>query len=100
LVAIVSGLFLARVTHVWANEPKFVGPDPQLYQAAVNRAIRFLAMSQSPVASISLHIGIGPTALAALGLLRSGRAVDAPQVAKALKYLESEHNITSRVVGT
>ena len=32
--------------------------------------------------SLSPQIGIGPTALAALGLLRSGRSPDDPQVAK------------------
>ncbi|NLE61055.1 MAG: terpene cyclase/mutase family protein [Planctomycetes bacterium] len=37
---------------------------------------------------MSSQAGIGPTALATLGLVRSGRAVGDPQVAKALKYLE------------
>jgi squalene-hopene/tetraprenyl-beta-curcumene cyclase len=54
----------------------------------VDRAIRFLAAGQSQDGSLSSHVGIGPTALATLGLLRSGRATPDPQVARALKYLE------------
>lgn len=62
--------------------------DPALLQTAIDRAIRFLASRQSPEGAVSPQLGIGPTALATLGLLRSGRSVDDPQVAKGLKYLE------------
>jgi squalene-hopene/tetraprenyl-beta-curcumene cyclase len=64
------------------------GPDSRLHQTTVDRAIRFLAASQSRDGSLSPHIGIGPTAIAALGLLRSGRGPTDPQLAKSLAYLE------------
>ena len=73
---------------VCSAEGKTFGPDPQLYQKTVDRAIQFLAAQQSEDGSLSPQIGIGPTALATLGLLRSGRTVADPQVAKGLKYLE------------
>jgi hypothetical protein len=71
-----------------AAEPKKVGADPQLYQKTVDGAIRFLARQQGEDGSVSPQIGIGPTALATLALLRCGRPVTDPQVAKGLKYLE------------
>jgi len=64
------------------------GPDPRLHQSTVDRAIQFLAAGQSQDGSLSSRVGIGPTALSTLGLLRSGRTAADPQVAKALKYLE------------
>ncbi|MBN2293026.1 MAG: terpene cyclase/mutase family protein [Pirellulales bacterium] len=73
---------------MYADEAKSFGPDPQVYQKTVDGAIRFLASQQSPEGAVSPQIGIGPTALATLGLLRSGRSVTDPQVAKGLKYLE------------
>ena len=71
-----------------AAEVKIFGPDPKLYQKTVGRAIQFLAAQQSEDGSLSPQIGIGPTALATLGLLRNGRTATDPQVAKGLKYLE------------
>jgi squalene-hopene/tetraprenyl-beta-curcumene cyclase len=76
------------VSDLNAAEAKSVGPDPQLYESTVSRAIGFLTAGQSDDGALSPQIGIGPTALATLGLLRSGRAAADPQVAKALKYLE------------
>jgi len=87
LVAGAAALF-AVATCLSAAETKSVGPDPQLYQTTVSRAIQFLTAGQSVDGSLSSHVGIGPTALAALGLLRSGRTAADPRVAKALKYLE------------
>ena len=60
----------------------------KLYQTTMDRAIKFLALQQGEDGAISPRLGIGPTALATLGLLRSGRTVSDPQVAKGLKYLE------------
>jgi len=60
----------------------------KLYQTITARAMKFLALQQGEEGSISPRLGIGPTALATLGLLRSGRTVSDPQVAKGLKYLE------------
>jgi squalene-hopene/tetraprenyl-beta-curcumene cyclase len=65
-----------------------LGPEPQVYQATVDRAIQFLAKQQAPDGSLSGQMGIGATALATLGLLRQGRGVGDPQVSKGLKYLE------------
>jgi len=80
---------LGGASALWSGDsPTGAGPDRQLYQETVDRAIGFLAVSQAEDGSISSQIGIGPTALAALGILRSGRGIDDPQVAKALKYLE------------
>ena len=45
-------------------------PNPKLYQATVDRAIKFLALQQGEDGAVSPQIGIGPTALATLGLLR------------------------------
>ncbi len=79
---------VAATSSVGGAETKSSGPDPALYEKTVGRAIQFLMASQSDDGSLSSQVGIGPTALAALGLLRSGRTADDPRVAKALKYLE------------
>lgn len=50
-------------------------------------AIAYLAKQQDDDGSLSSQMGIGPTALTTLGLLRNGRGVADPQVAKGLKYL-------------
>jgi len=67
---------------------KTFGPDPKVYQETVAKAIQYLASVQAQDGSVSARIGIGPTALATLGLLRNGRGAADPQVAKGLKYLE------------
>ena len=67
---------------------KTFGPDPKVYQETVAKAIQYLATAQAQDGSVSARIGIGPTALATLGLLRSGRGVADPHVAKGLKYIE------------
>jgi squalene-hopene/tetraprenyl-beta-curcumene cyclase len=71
-----------------AAEGKTPGAEPRSKQEIVNRGIQFLAAQQTQEGALSPQIGIGPTALATLGILRSGRSVADPQVAKALKYLE------------
>ncbi len=70
------------------SDSKPWGPSPKLYQATVDRAIQYLAAQQGEDGSLSPRIGIGPTAMATLALLRAGRGVADPQVAKGLKYLE------------
>jgi hypothetical protein len=72
-----------------AADGKIFGPAPKLYESTVSRAIQYLATHQSEEGALSPQIGIGPTALATLGLLRSGRAVTDPQVSKGLAYLEN-----------
>ena len=88
IIAIAGGCFSALPSSVFAAEAKTFGPDPQVYQTTVGRAIQFLAGHQSEDGALSPQIGIGPTALATLGLLRTGRSVTDPQVAKGLKYLK------------
>jgi len=86
--AVVAVGVAVGASQLCAAETQGVGPDPQLYQKTVGRAIQFLTAGQADDGSVSSQIGIGPTALAALGLLRSGRTADDPRVAKALQYLE------------
>ena len=89
LVAVlIVGSWISAPASLVAAETKSHGPDPRLYQTTVDRAIRFLAAGQAQDGSVSSHVGIGPTALATLGLLRGGVAPADPRVAKALKYLE------------
>jgi squalene-hopene/tetraprenyl-beta-curcumene cyclase len=54
----------------------------------VDRAIQFLATAQAPDGSFSSNAGPGPTAIITTALLRQGRGVNDPMVARALKYLE------------
>lgn len=75
-------------TALLAEEGKTFGGERQRYQATVDRAIQFLASAQAEDGSVSGHVGAGPTALATMGLLRSGRAPSDPQVAKGLAFLE------------
>ena len=89
VVVPILGLFLPLcLPCLLAGGMKTFGPDPQLYQATAGRAIEFLVKGKSQDGSLSSQIGIGPTAIATLGMLRSGRSPDDPQIAKSLKYLE------------
>ena len=85
---IVGGCVSVVNWNLLAADAKPAGPEPRLHQATVDRGIQFLAAQQSRDGALSPQVGIGPTALATLGLLRSGRSVADPQVAKGLKYLE------------
>ncbi|MEN6450075.1 MAG: prenyltransferase/squalene oxidase repeat-containing protein, partial [Thermoguttaceae bacterium] len=70
------------------NAAPRLGPDPKLYQTTVDRAIQFLGTRQTTEGALSPQLGIGPTALYTLGLLRAGRSPSDPQAAKGLAYLE------------
>lgn len=87
MAVVAGGCFLTSATHGLAADGRMVGPDPTVYQKAVDGAIRFLAERQGDDGSVSSQMGIGPTALATLGLLRTGRPTTDPQVAKGLAYL-------------
>jgi len=87
-MAIIAWGLSASPGSLFAAEAKPFGPDPRLHQTTVDRAIQYLAAQQSQNGALSPQVGIGPTALATLGLLRSGRSVADPQVTKGLKYLE------------
>lgn len=63
--------------------------DRAAYEQAVTRAIQFLQKSQAEDGSYSKQSGPAITALVTTAILRSGRSVDDPQVAKGLKYLQS-----------
>jgi len=64
-----------------------VGPDSERYHTVVDRAIRYLADQQQEDGSISRRVGIGPTAIFTLALLRSGRTADDPLAARGLAFL-------------
>ena len=66
-----------------------VGPAPELYQQMAGRGIRYLRGTQSDDGSWSHHAGPAVTALVATALIRHGRSVDDPMLAKALGYLEN-----------
>jgi squalene-hopene/tetraprenyl-beta-curcumene cyclase len=65
-----------------------VGPDLKLLQNTTDRAIQYLTAHQQPDGSLSPELGIGPTCLATMGMLRCGRSPSDPAVAKSLAYLE------------
>jgi hypothetical protein len=62
--------------------------DAKLYQTTTDRAVKYLVLQQNEDGAFSPRLGIGPTALATLGLLRTGRGESDPLVARGLKYLE------------
>ena len=86
-ICLLAGWCATGATDLFGAEGRGLGPEPRLYQATVDRAIAYLAKQQDDDGSLSAQMGIGPTALTTLGLLRNGRGVADPQVAKGLKYL-------------
>ncbi len=89
VAAVLALVFIAgAAAKATAAEGKATGPDAKLYKATVDKAVQFLASQQGKDGSLSPQIGLGPTAIATLGLLRTGRAVTDPQVAKGLSYIE------------
>jgi squalene-hopene/tetraprenyl-beta-curcumene cyclase len=58
-----------------------------LYQQMVARAIGYVEAAQADDGSFSSHNGPGITAVVLTGLLKQGKTVDDPTVAKALDYL-------------
>jgi squalene-hopene/tetraprenyl-beta-curcumene cyclase len=63
--------------------------DAKAYAQAVDRAIQYLlSKGQTPDGAFSAQAGPGVTAVVTAGILRHGRSVDDPAVAKSLKYLE------------
>ncbi|MEN6498845.1 MAG: prenyltransferase/squalene oxidase repeat-containing protein [Thermoguttaceae bacterium] len=87
-LAIAASLILALNT-AQAAEPNAPAGDQQAYQQAVDRAVSFLqTKAQGPDGSFATYAGPGVTAVVTTGVLRNGRSVNDPVVAKSLKYLE------------
>lgn len=89
LVFAVSCALLMGATTVSAADANKTGVDSEKYEKAVSKAVQYFETAQGEDGSFSAQVGIGPTALATLAILRTGRSVDTPVVAKALKYLET-----------
>ncbi|MBN2021830.1 MAG: terpene cyclase/mutase family protein [Pirellulales bacterium] len=86
--AMVSAAWLSAGAWGRADEPAATaGPDPKEYTATVDRGVRFLVGRQLDDGSLSAQLGIGPTALAALALLRLGRSPNDPRVARTLAFI-------------
>jgi squalene-hopene/tetraprenyl-beta-curcumene cyclase len=79
--------FVASAPGLAADEP---APDTTgAYQQAVQKGIEFLSNTgQAADGSFSASVGPGITAIVATAVLRNGRGVDDPLVARSLKYLE------------
>lgn len=85
-VAVLCGTLLAAAGSQ-AADATTLGPSPELYRETADQAVKFLASRQGEDGSLSRRIGIGPTALATLGMLRNGRTAKDPVVAKGLAYV-------------
>lgn len=79
---------LSVVALLIAGNASAAGPDAKTYEVTVAKAVQYFEKAQADDGSFSSQIGVGPTAMVAIGLLRTGRTADTPVVAKALKYLE------------
>ena len=88
IAAMTGACLLHSASTLCAADAIGIGPDSLVYQKTVDRAIDFLARQQADDGSVGARIGIGPTAIVTLALLRSGRTTADPQVAKGLKYLD------------
>ncbi len=88
---LVGGLLLATQgkATLRAAEGELSPEDRKAYEVAVQRGIDYLrTKGQAADGSYSAQAGPGITAIVATAILRNGRTVDDPQVAKSLKYLE------------
>ncbi len=64
------------------------GADPQAYRQAVDRATAFLQKTQAADGSYAGYAGPGVTAIVTTALMRQGRGVSDPAVARGLEHLE------------
>ncbi len=84
------GLIALSSLLVLASGLRAAEPDAATYEKMVDRGIEYLRkQGQAEDGSFSKQVGPGVTALVTTAVLRHGRAVRDPLVAKALKYLES-----------
>ena len=71
---------------VWASD---LQANEQVRQRVVQQGIAFLvSKGQSEDGSFSAAVGPAVTALSATAMMKNGRTVEDPSVAKALKYLD------------
>lgn len=85
-IAALAFVCLSAAPVVHAQAP---GPNKALYTKTVNKAISYLAdKGQANDGSFTSQIGPGVTSLVTTGMLRHGRGVRDPVVARSLKYLE------------
>jgi squalene-hopene/tetraprenyl-beta-curcumene cyclase len=88
LIVVVMSLGAAAAAQAAGPSGPALGADPKPLQQAVDRAVRFLQTAQAPDGSFSNYAGPGVTALVITALLRNGRGVSDPMVARGLKYME------------
>ena len=62
--------------------------EQDLVSPAVSKAVAYLDSAQAEDGSFSSHLGPAITGLVATGLIKTGRSIDDPMVAKALSYLK------------
>jgi squalene-hopene/tetraprenyl-beta-curcumene cyclase len=88
--SIIAAICLATLASSFtiANEPQSAWLDPAELDRAVSNGVGFLEQAQADDGSFSAASGPGITAIVGSALLRSGRTVNDPAVARALKYLE------------
>jgi len=91
LGAVCAFFTLSALLSLHAQEPPMkVGPDPDLWNKAVDKAIDYLKTSQAEDGSWSKEKNPGVTGIVVTGLLDTGRVNSKdPFVAKGLKYIES-----------
>jgi squalene-hopene/tetraprenyl-beta-curcumene cyclase len=85
-VVLAATLLAVVVTPAMAQKGK--APTAAERTAAIDKGIAFLAKAQGADGSYSTRGGTGVTSLIVLALLRNGRSVTDPTVAKGLAYLE------------
>ena len=84
LAAVMNQVALAETT----TDSDRVGPDPAKLRQTVSKALNYLETTgQADDGSYTSVAGPGVTALITTGVLRSGRSLHDPLVAKSLKYV-------------
>ena len=89
LVASAFVVALGPLSRAGAKENATASTSKQQYEQSLSKALDYLrTKGQAPDGSYSAEAGPAVTAVVTLGILRNGRSVDHPLVAKSLKYLE------------
>lgn len=90
MIAVMMAVVLSMVASAQTTK-KSDAEIEKIRQQTVEKAVAYLRAQQSPNGSFSINprSGIGPTAIATVGLLKVGVPADDPMVAKALEYLMS-----------